>query len=126
MSFECNDATNLIERSSSYDFIFTNWLFMYFNDVECMEFAKNALNWLKKDGYIFIRESCNYQSGNKERTFNPTFYRSNNYYHNLFSETLNEKYKFILKKNGNIKCYENVKNNNCQLYWLFQKEELNK
>lgn len=98
---------------------------MYLNDSECLEFAEKSLNWLRKEGYIFIRESCMYQSGNKERTFNPTFYRNKDYYYKLFSGIINDKYRYKLVQHGNMKCYEQLKNNKYQLYWLFQKEILN-
>lgn len=111
------------EKPLSYNFIITNWLFMYLNESECIEFAKKSLTWLKINGFIFIRESCYCQSGNKKRTFNPTFYRSVNYYYHLFNETIDDKYKYKLKKHGYMECYKHIKNNKNQLYWLFQKVE---
>lgn len=117
----------MIEKPLSYDFIFTNWLLMYLNDEECKDFAKKSLKWLKVGGFIFIRESCFHQSGNKQRSFNPSFYRDTDYYFNLFNETNDEdekKYTFQLIQHGNMKCYEEIKRNKNQSFWLFQKVEI--
>lgn len=113
----------MIEKPSSYDFVFTNWLLMYLNDTECKEFAQKSLKWLKLGGFIFIRESCFHQSGNKQRSFNPSFYRSTDYYFDLFNETNDDKYSYQLIKHGNMKCYEELKRNKNQSFWLFQKVE---
>lgn len=85
ISCQCADATQFKAPSFSSDFVFTNWLLMYLNDKECEIFAKNTLNWLRVGGFIFIRESCLFQSGSKQRSFNPTFYRNEEYYFNLFN-----------------------------------------
>lgn len=48
---------------SSYDMVFTNWLIMYLSDEESHDFCKNVLQWLREDGFVFVRESCFYPAG---------------------------------------------------------------
>lgn len=115
----------MTEIESAYDTIITNWLLMYMNDSECRVFAKKCLNWLKDGGYMFVRESCLHQSGNLARNFNPTYYRNAEYYTQLFEETKEAQFIFKIVKHENIKCYQKIKNNNNQYFWLLQKVNCN-
>lgn len=49
---------------------------MYLADNEIQTLAQKMLSWLKVGGYLFFRESCYHQSGNKKRGENPTEYRT--------------------------------------------------
>ena len=77
MSFEAN----------TYDFVFTNWLFMYLSDAELAELAPRLLRCLSPGGRLFFRESCNRQSGDRSRAFNPSHYREAAAYTQLFEST---------------------------------------
>lgn len=49
---------------------------MYLSDEEIQVLARKMLTWLSVGGYLFFRESCYHQSGNKKRGDNPTEYRT--------------------------------------------------
>ncbi|XP_067121684.1 uncharacterized protein [Centruroides vittatus] len=70
------DVTELEFSAKKFDMVFSNWLFMYLNDKECVSLVQKVIKWLKPDGYLFIRESCYKSSGGIKRSTNPTFYRS--------------------------------------------------
>lgn len=111
----------MMEREFSYDIIITNWLLMYMDDSECKEFIRKCLEWIKEDGFMFLRESCLYQSGNLLRSFNPTYYRSSEKYTQLFKQISTTLYYFKITKHNSIKCYQKIKHNSNQYYWLLQK-----
>ncbi|MFH4982440.1 hypothetical protein AB6A40_009149 [Gnathostoma spinigerum] len=62
ISFQLGDAVNLRLQHSSADIVFTNWLMMYLNEMEVVQFLINALTWLRPGGYIHMRESCSESS----------------------------------------------------------------
>lgn len=70
------DVTELEFPAKKFDMVFSNWLFMYLNDKECVSLVQKVVTWLKPAGYLFIRESCYKSSGGIKRSKNPTFYRS--------------------------------------------------
>ena len=83
------------------DFVFTNWLFMYLGDAELAELAPRLLRCLSPGGRLFFRESCNRQSGDRSRAFNPSHYREASDYTKLFeSTTLPCGARFHLEANG--------------------------
>ena len=53
---------------------------MYLSDEEIQVLMKKMLSWLSVGGYLFFRESCYHQSGNKKRGNNPTEYRTPMHY----------------------------------------------
>ncbi|CAG5124904.1 unnamed protein product, partial [Candidula unifasciata] len=79
------DVTKLEIPEESVDLIFSNWLFMYLEDMEAQELMKKQLSWLKPGGHIFMRESCKHQSGDKNRGANPTQYRDPELYEAFYS-----------------------------------------
>ena len=46
--------------------------------------ASRILDWLTPGGYVFFRESCFHQSGNKPRDSNPSHYRDPEQYEAMF------------------------------------------
>lgn len=76
VEFLCADVTQLERDPESYDIIFSNWLLMYLGDKEVHQLLNKMLTWLTEGGQLFFHESCFGQSGDKERTTNPTNYRS--------------------------------------------------
>ena len=86
---------------NTYDFVFTNWLFMYLGDAELAELAPRLLRCLSPGGRLFFRESCNRQSGDRSRAFNPSHYREAADYTQLFENTaLPCGARFRLEANG--------------------------
>ncbi|XP_064641506.1 uncharacterized protein LOC135496243 [Lineus longissimus] len=125
-SFLQADVNHLQLPEDSYDIVFSNWLMMYLTNDEVRKLAKNALKWLREDGYFFFRESCFHQSGNKKRGFNPTEYRSPTEYNSLIqSEYVTEgdgsHYQFELMSMQSVKTYIEVKGNCNQICWLMKK-----
>jgi SAM-dependent methyltransferase len=119
----CADATTLDFPENEFDFIFTNWLLMYFSDDEVASFAAKCLKWVKPGGFVFIRESCMHRSGDSSRNFNPTNYRNPDEYFKFFRVS-DSQHRFQVAKHGRIQAYVSLKNNNNQLYWLFQNSPL--
>jgi len=120
------DVTKLDLPAESADIIFSNWLLMYLNDEETAEFFKKQLSWLRPGGYLFIRESCRHQSGDKSRTDNPTKYRNPEVYEAFYSSATmtcdeNNFYGFDLVVSKSVDTYIKRKNNNNQVIWLIQK-----
>ncbi|XP_040184807.1 phosphomethylethanolamine N-methyltransferase-like isoform X2 [Rana temporaria] len=117
------DVAQLELPDNSYDFVFSNWLFMYLNDTELMALIQKMLGWLKPGGYLFFRESCFYQSGDAERTFNPTVYRTPAQYNYLMTSVTTQSgdrgFEIVMSKS--VQTYIKIKKNQNQVCWLLQK-----
>ncbi|ESO87855.1 hypothetical protein LOTGIDRAFT_219756 [Lottia gigantea] len=131
IDFKCQDVTKMELPDASVDIVFSNWLFMYLEDDEVQLVYNKMLRWLKEGGHVFIRESCNRQSGNKPRQNNPTNYREDIKYDAMFSaanipydETHN--YGFDLVFSTAVVTYIKHKNNKDQRVWLLQKVKRDK
>ncbi|KAK6297968.1 hypothetical protein J4Q44_G00310230 [Coregonus suidteri] len=66
-SFLQADVTKLDFPKNSFDIIFSNWLLMYLSDEELRSLTERMLGWLRPGGYLFFRESCHHQSGDRVR-----------------------------------------------------------
>lgn len=121
------DVTKLEIPNNSVDFIFSNWLMMYLSDEELQCLTEKMLGWLRSDGFLFFRESCNYRSGDCRREFNPTCYRTEAEYTRLITSAQTkdpetaQTYGFdtVLKKQ--VQTYIEMKNNPNQICWLLEK-----
>ncbi|KAL5697414.1 phosphoethanolamine N-methyltransferase [Ranunculus cassubicifolius] len=128
VKFMCADVTSpgLKIAPGSLDLIFSNWLLMYLADNEVENLAKRMVNWLKKGGYIFFRESCFHQSGDCKRKNNPTHYREPRYYTKLFKECQTQddsgnSFELELISCKCIGAYVRNKKNQNQICWLWRK-----
>lgn len=126
-SFEFADVMKLDIPEHSVDVIFSNWLLMYLSDAEIQVLAKKMLTWLDVGGYLFFRESCYHQSGNKKRGDNPTEYRTPMHYVKLCESVQEDDsctgkfYVFQVIFGRSIEAYVTEKNNKNQYCWLWQK-----
>lgn len=127
-SFECADVMKLDMPLHSFDLIFSNWLLMYLSDEEIQVLMKKMLSWLSVGGYLFFRESCYHQSGNKKRGNNPTEYRTPMHYVELCESVEQEddsnpgiSYVFQAIFGRSIEAYITEKNNKNQYCWQWQK-----
>ncbi|XP_039257506.2 uncharacterized protein LOC120334118 [Styela clava] len=128
VTFLCKNVLELEFEENSLDLIFSNWLLMYLGDNDIRILIDKMLKWLKPTGRLFFRESCYQQSGNKERSFNPTIYRSPNEYTNLVSSVTNKSkngkaYGFDLVTSKSVETYIMMKNNHNQICWLMEPAE---
>ncbi|KAM6953426.1 phosphoethanolamine methyltransferase [Aplochiton taeniatus] len=122
------DVTKLEFPPNSFDVIFSNWLMMYLSDEELTSLVQKMLVWLSPGGSLFFRESCNHQSGDCKRDFNPTHYRSQNQYSHLMTSTvwaepggLKQLSGFDIVLNKKVQTYVKMKNNQNQVCWLLEK-----
>jgi len=130
-SFKQADVTELELPESSVDIIFSNWLLMYLTEDEVQNLFTRMLTWLRPGGYLFFRESCFHQSGDKKRSGNnPTMYRSPTMYNAMLSCAVRplpdgeevEGYDLLFVKS--VETYIQLKNNRNQLCWLLQKQKM--
>lgn len=121
------DVTKLDVPKKSFDIIFSNWLLMYLSDEELKAMTKKMLHWLRPGGFLFFRESCNHQSGDCKRDFNPTYYRNQAQYSHLMTSVQAEdpeqaeKFGFDIVLTKKVQTYVKMKNNQNQICWLLQK-----
>lgn len=120
ITFEHADLTKMNIEADLYDYVFTNWLFMYLSDEELKEASCKLLGAIKEGGYFFMRESCNRQSGDAQRTFNPSHYRAEKDYRDIFGHVVVHGKRFEIVRMGNIQAYVDLKDNHDQLYWLWK------
>ncbi|PAA55922.1 hypothetical protein BOX15_Mlig004058g1 [Macrostomum lignano] len=122
VEFGVADVTKLNLSQNRFDFIFSNWLFMYLDDSEVAGVFRKVLDWLRPDGYFFFRESCFHKSGSVARTDNPTRYRTPQQYNELLLEAAAGKgCKFSLLYARPSRTYISYKQNRNQMCWLVQK-----
>merc|ERR1719184_617439 len=131
------DVTKLDFPQNRFDVIFSNWLLMYLSDEELRSLTQKMLGWLMPGGFLFFRESCNHQSGDCKRDFNPTHYRTQAEYSHIMtsaawedseaSETfgfdivLTKKIQTYVKALSSVSVlFHQLKNNQNQICWLLQ------
>ncbi|XP_060742483.1 phosphoethanolamine methyltransferase isoform X2 [Tachysurus vachellii] len=123
------DVTQLEFPEKRFDLIFSNWLLMYLSDEELCSLAEKMLSWLRPSGYLFFRESCFHQSGDRKRDFNPTHYRSSSLYNHLMAsvtwsesgENGEQSYGFDTVLSRTVQTYIKMKKIQNQVCWLMQK-----
>ncbi|CAL8357115.1 unnamed protein product [Merluccius merluccius] len=121
------DVTKLEFPTNSYDVIFSNWLLMYLSDEELERLVEKMLGWLAPGGFLFFRESCNHQSGDCKRDFNPTLYRTQAQYSHLITSAQwtepegQQKFGFDIVLTKKVQTYVKMKNNQNQICWLLEK-----
>jgi len=126
VDFQHADATKLVLPMHCTDFVFSNWLLMYLADVEVQALCLNALMWCAPNGFFFFRESCFRPSGDRKRTgHNPTHYRDPRWYRKITEEQSvtygGRSYRFQLVKSSSVVTYVKLKDNENQVYFLWQK-----
>ncbi|CAL1532532.1 unnamed protein product [Lymnaea stagnalis] len=126
IEFLVADVTKMERPKDGVDMIFSNWLLMYLEDKEVQDLFGKLLTWLQPGGYLFIRESCRHQSGDKDRGNNPTQYRNPELYEAYYSSVMipcddQNFYGFDLVVSKSVHTYIKRKNNNNQMLWLLQK-----
>ncbi|XP_071531397.1 uncharacterized protein [Panulirus ornatus] len=125
VTFVCKDVTKLDFPAGSFDLVFSNWLFMYLSDSETFQVFQRIINWLKPDGYFFLRESCYHQSGNVKRNENPTLYRTPYEYFQMLQEiTSDDKAVYRIIRGKSILAYIHHHGNPNQLCFLTKKVDI--
>uniref|UniRef100_A0A7E4ZUS1 phosphoethanolamine N-methyltransferase n=1 Tax=Panagrellus redivivus TaxID=6233 RepID=A0A7E4ZUS1_PANRE len=137
IEFVVSDAAGLELEDASMDLVFTNWLFMYLSDSECVDFTLKALRWLRPGGYFKLRESCSEPSTGRRKgnavhatdAANPTHYRYKSLYLLLltnarFQDADGKWFKFEVEWGTSIPTYITLANNWRQVHWLAKKVEI--
>ncbi|XP_037519867.1 uncharacterized protein LOC119396650 [Rhipicephalus sanguineus] len=123
------DVMKLDRPAESVDVVFSNWLYMYLSDEECMQLLQKEVCWLRDGGLLFLRESCFKPSGDVKRTTNPTFYRRLSDYYNMIKRVSNAAGDtiecFVVENVANVKAYIKHKQNPCQVCFLAKKMRSN-
>lgn len=92
ISYQVNDALSLQLEPASVDLMFTNWLMMYLNNDEVIEFLLRSMKALKPNKFLHLRESCTESSTTKSAKgsmhigANPTHYRHASVYIQLLQQ----------------------------------------
>lgn len=131
IEFKCADVTTIDFPEGSFDFIFSNWLMMYLTDAEVQALADKMLKWVTPQGHVFFRESCRKQSGDVQRTNNPSKYREPDLYRDIFESVFDTSvedhiFRFDLVQTRPIQAYITLKNNPNQISWQWVKVEVPK
>ncbi|XP_075552919.1 uncharacterized protein LOC142585793 [Dermacentor variabilis] len=125
VSFVQLDVMKLDLPAQSFDVVFSNWLYMYLSDEECLRLLEKGITWLRDGGLLFLRESCFKPSGDVKRRTNPTFYRRLSDYYNMIKKVPNAVGNpiecFVVEKVANVKAYIKHKQNPCQVCFLAKK-----
>ncbi|KAL3639404.1 glycylpeptide N-tetradecanoyltransferase [Castilleja foliolosa] len=128
VKYMCGDVASLDLNfpEGLLDIIFSNWLLMYLSDIEVKNLAERMIKWVKVGGYIFFRESCFHQSGDRKGNNKPSHYREPSFYTKVFNQCHmydNSGNSFELALVG-FKCigaYVKYKNNQNEICWIWQK-----
>ncbi|KAL3204492.1 hypothetical protein MRX96_011501 [Rhipicephalus microplus] len=90
------DVMKLDRPAESFDVVFSNWLYMYLSDEECMQLLQKEVCWLRDGGDV-------------KRATNPTFYRRLSDYYNMIKRVSNAAGDttecFVVENVANVKAY---------------------
>ena len=111
VSFLCADVIDLHLKEESFDFIFINWLFLYFEEGEIDLLLTRMSKWLKPGGEFFLRESC----GPVRRKGYIAHYRPDSFYESAL------KNHFTILKSGYLRSYVDHFADPMQCFWVCQK-----
>ncbi|XP_069112350.1 uncharacterized protein [Argopecten irradians] len=127
IDYVVDDAMNLEVPLSSAQLVFTNWLFMYFEDDSARRLLEKIMGWLQVNGHVFLRESCIHGSGDIPLQNFKTHYRHPEDYQNMFlsvtqpTEDEQSVYGFNIIASRPVETYRKVMKNGNQITWLLQK-----
>ncbi|XP_021338871.1 phosphoethanolamine N-methyltransferase-like isoform X2 [Mizuhopecten yessoensis] len=127
IDYVVDDVMNINLEPNSVGFVFTNWLFMYLDDEASTRLLHGMLTWLPSDGYVFVRESCLYGSGDLSFNEDTTFYREAQQFEALFrsvnisGDDRTSVYHLRIVMSKSLDSYCKVMKNENQILWLLQK-----
>ncbi|XP_070533208.1 uncharacterized protein [Ptychodera flava] len=128
IDFITSDVVQVEFPSNSFYLIFTNYLLQYLTEREADQFALNALQWLKDDGYLFFREvSATPLAGPENAVENPSICRTAAFYKDLFDRAYlqidgsDEIYKFSLVTTNQVQCVKKMLSRETDHYFIYQK-----
>lgn len=67
LTYICDSVANLKFRPDTFDLIFSNWLLMYLYPDEIQTLLTDCRVWVKPDGHVFFRESCEHTYAGQKR-----------------------------------------------------------
>jgi ubiquinone/menaquinone biosynthesis C-methylase UbiE len=132
ITYQVNDALGLEVEPKSVDLMFSNWLLMYLNDNEVIEFLLKSIKALKPNAFLKLRESCTESSttksakGSMHAGANPTHYRHASVYIQLLNnlrwrDEQNQLWGFQILFSESVNTYIKSASNWRQVHWLAKK-----
>ncbi|MCB1115250.1 MAG: methyltransferase domain-containing protein [Chlamydiia bacterium] len=116
ITYTLADAKTLDYEENTFDFVFINWLFLYFEDCDLIPYLQKINLWLKPGGFLFLRESCFKDIRNYENKNYAAIYRFQFEYDEVLSNI------FSITRWGMIESYIKYRGSSNQFYWLCQKK----
>uniref|UniRef100_A0AC35U6C0 Methyltransf_25 domain-containing protein n=1 Tax=Rhabditophanes sp. KR3021 TaxID=114890 RepID=A0AC35U6C0_9BILA len=136
VEFQVNDAAHLELQKNGFDLVFTNWLMMYLDEGEVVDFLLKAIEWIRPDGHLKLRESCSEPSTARTAAntmhdtteANPTYYRYSSLYINLlnairYKDAEGKVWKYQIEWGCSVPTYITRQFNWRQVHWLATKVE---
>jgi phosphoethanolamine N-methyltransferase len=112
----CASAEQLAFKRKAFDFVFTNWLFMYLETSQVKVLFQRIHGWLDHGGHFFLRESCEAPSTLQgSECVTVTHYRRCEFYDSLIANY------FSVRESGYVQIYKRIYNNPNQLFWVCEK-----
>lgn len=115
VTYICSDVMNLIFPENTFDFIFCNWIFLYLTDAETKIIIDRIYNWLRPEGKLFFRETCEIKKMKSKKSNYYANYRPYSYYDNLVKKA------FSILHSNHIKTYVDFFSDPLQEFWLVKK-----
>ncbi|KAI6184074.1 Methyltransferase type 11 domain containing protein [Aphelenchoides bicaudatus] len=133
ITFQTNDALGFEVESESVDLMFSNWLMMYLEDSDVIQFLFKTMKALKPNAFLHLRESCTESSTHAKKSNgtmhlgeNPTHYRHASVYIQLLQklrwrDERGQLWGFKIYFSNSVPTYIEAASNWRQVHWLAEK-----
>lgn len=115
VSFLCSNVMDLQFKEEYFDFVFINGLLIYLGEKEVKLLIQRIHTWLKPEGKLFFRETCNIKKSVNRKKGYYAEYRPLSFYDRAVEK------KFHILKEGHMQTFVNHFANPYQSFWLCEK-----